>query len=1351
MPVPFDSRYLRFTGVATLVVTMAVIAGWIGNWRILSSWMPGGSPMVVNTVVCLGSCAVALLLLGRGGVRVAAVLGLLSALLAGVVLSQYSLDRSWGVDDLFWRHATTLGPGSTPGRMAPNTAAALVLVGLSVALMAVRPDRRVWLMIGGVGVLTLAALPLLSYFAALQTGNANYRGMSLPTVVCVLLFGVTILRQAGSATSGREGYFPPAMAAAVSLLVAVGLVSTQSNAELIESSHRVVHAHLVQVSIERAVARVARMETNARGYALSGSETMRVASVNHAKELLRLLAVLDGQVAEDSMQRSRAVELRRRAVEKIEHNDRVLTARQTTGGVDAPARIVFAPAAATTNGMIAVGSEMRAHENRLLARWEAEMAQLANNTRTTQIFGSLVALALVGLTMAQTRRAALARRAAEAETRTANTALSQRVAELAAARAEIESVNRLQRAVLDGTVQSVISTNPEGLITSFNAGAEKMLGYTRAEVVGRTTPEILHLREEIEGRAAELSARLGRTIPAGFEALVARARLGEVDEREWTHVRRDGSRLPVLLTVTALRDEAGGIAGFLGIGQDLTDRRRAERALADQERRLRLVLEQLPVGVRWVRQVDGRREAVLNPAHEKITGVPLGDEAVPGIYLSRTHPDDVPRQEAGLARLRRGEIEQFSMEKRYVKPDGGVTWVLITWLRRRLPGEGNFEELATLKDITERKQDEAALRSSEERTRLFVAHSPASVAMLDRDMRYVVVSREWMEAYKLTGDVLGKSHYDVFPEIPEEWKAVHRRCLAGAVERREADLFVRADGTRQWLRWEVRPWFDAGGAIGGIVMFAVDITGQKKLEENLAVARDEALEASRLKSEFLATISHEIRTPMNAVIGMAGLLAETPLNSEQEEMARTILGGAENLLGIINDLLDFSRIEAGRLRLDPVDFDFGRVVEDTAALLAQRAHEKGLKLACEFESMPATLLLGDAGRVRQVLTNLVGNAIKFTDTGGVTIRTRLVAGAAGRTRMRVAVHDTGIGIAPEARRLLFQPFTQVDGSPTRRFGGTGLGLAICRQLVELMNGEIGCESEPGHGSVFWFEVAFAVRGPLGAEPAGGGFTTPAATGGGQRLLLVEDNPANQRVAVLLLARMGYDVAVAANGQAALAELAARRFDGVLMDCQMPVLDGYAATRQIRSGRLAGVDARIPIVALTAYARAEDRARCLEAGMNDHVTKPIRPAELRTVLARCGLAPGETAAPAPGRRASGVVFDAEALAAARALPGNEGPSLLPELVRLYLGDEAARLAQLDRLAAAQQAELLADEVHNFGGNAASFGGLEVRRVALALEEVARAADWGAVTVQRQRLHEACARLRAEIARLNLTAG
>ena len=387
-----------------------------------------------------------------------------------------------------------------------------------------------------------------------------------------------------------------------------------------------------------------------------------------------------------------------------------------------------------------------------------------------------------------------------------------------------------------------------------------------------------------------------------------------------------------------------------------------------------------------------------------------------------------------------------------------------------------------------------------------------------------------------------------------------------------------------------------------------NVTERNRAAAELATARDEAVEASNLKSAFLANMSHEIRTPMNGVIGMTELLLDTELSREQRSYAEQVARSGEQMLTLINDILDVSKIEAGQLELDVGDFDLHDTIRQTCALAGLQADATGISLDVAIAPDTPREVRGDARRLRQVLLNLVANAVKFTAAGGVSVRVGIDAaprGDDGGILMRVAVSDTGIGIDPAILDHIFEPFTQADASTTRTYGGTGLGLTIVRELVELMGGTIGCKSEPGVGSTFFFTVPLAPA--LAGAPPPGPAPAPAAHSEtwirAPRLLVVEDSPVNQVVAVRTLERLGCTCDVAADGREALEALAGREYDAVMMDCQMPVMDGYEATAELRR-RESGAR-HTPVIAMTAHAMKGDAERCLAAGMDDYIAKPMR--------------------------------------------------------------------------------------------------------------------------------------------------
>jgi PAS domain S-box-containing protein len=766
----------------------------------------------------------------------------------------------------------------------------------------------------------------------------------------------------------------------------------------------------------------------------------------------------------------------------------------------------------------------------------------------------------------------------------------------------------------------------------------------------------------------------------------------------------------------------------------------------------------------------------------------------------------------------------------------------------------------------------ASLGESEVKNKLLATIvEQSSEAIWTRDLGGVITS--WNSgAAAMFGyapqDTVGRA-LAVGESTPEEERQRLRRLMASEKFSYDARA-TTSSGSSIEIQVAVAPLLDDGNRCIGSISVARDVTQHKRSEEALRLAREAAEAANHAKSSFLARMSHEIRTPMNGVLGMAELLLETGLSGTQRKYAETVQRSGKNLLGIINDLLDFSKIEAGKLELENVDMDLRRTIEDIVELLAERAHAKGLELACRVPPDLATYVKGDPLRLGQVLTNLVGNAVKFTEQGSVVIRVAAVGETAERVSMRFDVTDTGVGISPDAQSRIFDEFAQGDGSTTRKHGGSGLGLAISKQLVEMMGGTIHVESALGAGSTFWFTANFEKQAmppraepraaPIGlltgvralmvessainrgilheqmsnwemtihvaeaprqaidllaqatarslpydvaivdlgapgmdplelarairaraditgvrlvmltrrhadsriareagfdaclvkpvrqtvlyeclvnvmagrpqetlAVPAESAPAAQPASGVRGQILVVEDNLINQQVALGILQIQGYCVTVANNGREALEACAREAFDAILMDCHMPEMDGFEATTEIRRREQSSGGKRVPIIALTANAMAQDRDECLNSGMDDHLAKPFSMQTMQDMLDRwmpeASTTRPQASVPALMQpvQADNDVLERGVLEQLGALRINGRPELLVRAISLYLVESPKLVQRLKQAASANDAPEIARCAHSLKSASANVGASALSRYCGDLEGSARRAD------------------------------
>ncbi len=750
------------------------------------------------------------------------------------------------------------------------------------------------------------------------------------------------------------------------------------------------------------------------------------------------------------------------------------------------------------------------------------------------------------------------------------------------------------------------------------------------------------------------------------------------------------------------------------------------------EARFRVIFEQAPLGVALL-DSRGSRITEANQRFSDIVG--RSPDELAGLDPMRiTHPDDIRESLEHIAQLNIGKISGYRLNKRYLRPDGSVVWISLTCAPVQVETEEAPRYLAIVEDITARKQMEERLRISEERHRLLADNAIDVILTTDLDGRFSYVSPSVEKLRGFTADeVMRQSLAEMLTpdslSIAEAYLArLHASQEAGLpLEHFRGELEYRCkDGATVWTDVTASPLLSTDGSLVEILGVARDISERKLYEHKLRQVYDAAEAANAAKSEFLAHMSHEIRTPMNAVLGLAQVLEREALTGSQRDMVERIRTAGQSLLAILNDVLDLSKIEAGQLRIEPRPFELGRLLANLDSLMGQAARAKGLALRIETPATPPGLLLGDRLRLEQVLFNLTGNAIKFTEKGEITLLVEAHESDETGLRLRFEVRDSGIGIAPEALAQLFAPFTQADAGIGRRFGGTGLGLSICKRLVELMGGEIGVGSQLGHGSTFWFELPFQ-RGVAGETDMLVSAPLPPPAGPrlpGAHLLVVDDSAMNRDLVERALALEGASATLAADGQQAVQLLRNRPegFDAVLMDVQMPVMDGLTATRLIR-GELGLTD--LPIIAFTAGVRDEQQMVARAAGANDVLAKPMDLDQMAILLAKWikpRVAENKTEAAAP--HAAEAFPDIAGIDRERATQRlGRDRAMFIGLLELFIEDNADAAERTRQDLAQGELETAARRMHTLRSNAGFICALDLMASAGELEAAIERGETG----------------------------
>ena len=744
-------------------------------------------------------------------------------------------------------------------------------------------------------------------------------------------------------------------------------------------------------------------------------------------------------------------------------------------------------------------------------------------------------------------------------------------------------------------------TDTAGVIIYVNDKFCAISGYTREELVGKT-----HRLINSHTHPDAYFAQMWQTITTG-----------QVWHGEICNHAKDGGQYWVDATIVPFLDAAGEPYQYIAIRTEISDSKRMAETIAKSEREYRNVVNSLHEVV-FRTDLNGAW-TFLNPAWHTITGFGAAD-SLGKHALQFIDARDRERAAAGLSQLLSGQVDSMRHEARYVTRDGDVRWVDVC-ARAERDGQDRLTGITgSLTDITERRLAARELRHNLNFVDALIETIPIPLYLKDVQGRYLRANRAYCAFFqRAQADILGKTVADILPR--QEAQQVLQRDLELLQERGNQTYEERLSvGARQVdVLFSKAALLKSDGSLHGLVGTIVDISSQKAAERALLQAKEVAESASRSKSEFLANMSHEIRTPMNGILGMTDLVLDSELDVHQRKYLEIVKASADALLCIINDILDFSKIEAGMLPLESIPFKLRHLMQETMRALAMRAQSSGLELVLDIDPALPHTLLGDPGRLRQILTNLAGNAIKFTPRGEVTVSARLRASGDGMAQLQLGVHDTGIGIAADMQEAVFDAFQQEDGSTTRRFGGTGLGLSITRRLVGMMGGSISLSSELGKGSSFSVDLAL----PIGEhQPC---LPPPGASLAARAILLVDDNSSSLTILRKIFEHSGASVTACESGEAALEHCrSALPADCIIMDFAMPGMNGFDT-----ASALAALPhwSQVPIVMLSSSGSLGDAARCRELGIDGYLLKPASPEELLTitmsVLGTCRGMPSAT--------------------------------------------------------------------------------------------------------------------------------